>query len=558
MPLSDVVNVSITRQTQSVAVPSFNVIGILSDECNFIERSRVYSSLASMVADLASGTGSYAYALAAKIFGQSPRCAQVKLLNRGGTKTIQGNAGTFTAGAITLRVNGTLVSSGSYTSDKATTMAALATAIATVTGVASATYTGATDSIKVTLTTAGPLAITAIVMTGITGTLLLGVTSPVTITDDAGTFTAGSISTTVNGTTVTTAWGTAKSNTLTAHAAAILADTTLATQLQYVVSSGAVITIYPKIGYGAIVTSDLSAITGTMTMVVGLQGTEAYATALNAILLYDPAWYGLVVADASSSKSSSAGLTTDSAAVVNQLAIAVWVEANGKFAAFGTSDPVNASSVLISDTTSIGAKLHTAGYVRSFVFYSTTADTTMCDAAILGKILPYTPGSYTAKFKTLTGIVTDNLSDTHIANLRAKCIMHYISLAGVSMTQEGATAQGEWIDTIIGIDWQTALIQTYVFALLVRMPKVPYDDSGITAVVGEMNKALEAGINSGLYTKHLKDEDGFTVGGYEVVAPKASAIAANDKNLRTLTAVTFTAFLAGAIHATTINGTVTV
>jgi len=56
----------------------------------------------------------------------------------------------------------------------------------------------------------------------------------------------------------------------------------------------------------------------------------------------------------------------------------------------------------------------------------------------------------------------------------------------------------------------------------------------------------------------LKDEDGFTVGGYEVVAPKASAIAANDKNLRTLTAVTFTAFLAGAIHATTINGTVTV
>lgn len=83
------------------------------------------------------------------------------------------------------------------------------------------------------------------------------------ITDDAGTFTAGSIVSIVNGVTVTTAWASDKNTTMTAHAAAIAA---LASVLSAVHSTtGHTITVISK-NDDLVITTSVAGVTGTMTI----------------------------------------------------------------------------------------------------------------------------------------------------------------------------------------------------------------------------------------------------------------------------------------------------
>lgn len=84
------------------------------------------------------------------------------------------------------------------------------------------------------------------------------------ILDSAGTFTAGDIVTTVNGTEITTAFDTDKDTTMTAHAAAIQAG--VADVYSAVYASGAhTITIKTR-NTAVVATVDVSGITGTMTI----------------------------------------------------------------------------------------------------------------------------------------------------------------------------------------------------------------------------------------------------------------------------------------------------
>ena len=122
----------------------------------------------------------------------------------------------------------------------------------------------------------------------------------------------------------------------------------------------------------------------------------------------------------------------------------------------------------------------------------------------------------------------------------------------------------EWIDTIIGIDWMTGLIKTTVFGVEVNTQKIPYDDRGLALIGSAVSSALSQGLPSadysGLFTEKLVDKDGVVIGGYIVSIVKASTISANDKNSRILPsgAVTFIAYLSGAINSVAISGVVTV
>lgn len=102
------------------------------------------------------------------------------------------------------------------------------------------------------------------------------------ITDDAGTFTAGSIVTTVNGTAITTAFDTNKDTTLTAHAAAIQAG--VANVYSAVYSAGShTITIKTR-NTDLVVTVDVSGITGNMT--ISSVVTTSLDSALEGIALH--------------------------------------------------------------------------------------------------------------------------------------------------------------------------------------------------------------------------------------------------------------------------------
>lgn len=95
--------------------------------------------------------------------------------------------------------------------------------------------------------------------------VLLPVENNVVITDDAGTYTAGSISVTINGTVVTQTYSVDKNTTLTALAAAILAAAPAGIRSAAYVAGSHTITLISS-NQTLVVTVDVSGITGTMTI----------------------------------------------------------------------------------------------------------------------------------------------------------------------------------------------------------------------------------------------------------------------------------------------------
>lgn len=255
---------------------------------------------------------------------------------------------------------------------------------------------------------------------------------------------------------------------------------------------------------------------------------------IQAIQAINNDWYALACTDRTSSTVQ---------------AIALYIESQIKI--FGTaSDDTNIiNQPAGTDTTSIAAIFNNAGYVRSFVIYHEEAAQDYPECAWFGNVLPSTPGSETWAFKMLNSINYSTLSSTQEANAFAKQCNTYEYVGGVGITQRGTMAQGEYIDIIRGIDWLTSTIQSYVYSLLVNSIKVPYTDSGITAVESQIRRALQLGIDNNFIAQDPP---------YQIFVPSASSVSPTDKANRILKNVSFVATLAGAIQAIQIKGTVSV
>lgn len=243
------------------------------------------------------------------------------------------------------------------------------------------------------------------------------------------------------------------------------------------------------------------------------------------------------------------GLVLTSRVVQDALDAAAWVETNKKFAKFASSDANTIDQSVSTDTTSLAIQLKDLSYARSQVLYHPDAANTYMESALFGVILPKNPGSYTEMFKTLVGVAVTDLTDTQSKNARDKNCLIYTEIGGVNITQEGKVAEGEFSDVIVFVDWLEAEITANVYGDLVNQDKVPYTDSGIGAIEGDIKTALSLGVDRG----GLAEDPPFTT-----TVPKAVDVNPTDKANRLLPDVLFTAILAGAIHATTINGTVTV
>ena len=125
---------------------------------------------------------------------------------------------------------------------------------------------------------------------------------------------------------------------------------------------------------------------------------------------------------------------------------------------------------------------------------------------------------------------------------------YYSEVGGVNITQEGKVASGEWIDIIIGTDWIEARLRENVFSALVNNRKSPYDDTGITLIEGLVKGVLNQAADAGILQK-----DSIVVS-----VPRYADIPQADKLARKLPNVKFSALYQGAIHRTTINGTISV
>lgn len=272
------------------------------------------------------------------------------------------------------------------------------------------------------------------------------------------------------------------------------------------------------------------------------------ATDLSAILEANNSWYAVIAT------------TRDESEIIDdtgETGVSNWVEANKKIF-FTASDASNNASLSAPESTSLAGLAQTMGYDRTTVMYHASADSVYPEAAVFGKILPRTPGSYTAMFKSLAGVAVSSLTDTQVTNLLAKNALIYQEIGGVPITREGKVASGEFIDTIIGVDWLEAEIMYNVFTLLAKSLKVPYTAAGLQAVAAQIKAALQKGQDNGLISPFEYDADNNQIGGYIVTVPTISEISSADKAARILRNVTFTAWFAGAIHSVQINGVVTV
>lgn len=261
-------------------------------------------------------------------------------------------------------------------------------------------------------------------------------------------------------------------------------------------------------------------------------GDASIDAALNAIANENNDWYGVVV---------------DQAMVANFADVASWVETAKKFAIFWITD-VNAYDA--SKSTDLASVLKLANRNRSAVVWhaTPTGGADYPDAAWMGEGFPYEPGTSTWAYKTLNGVTPDTLLASQETALKGKNCNYYMTVGGVSITQEGKVASGEYIDIIIGTDWIEARLREAVYSALVNNRKIPYDDTGIAMIEG-----LVKGVLNEAASKGILQADSIAV-----TVPKYADIPQADKLARKLPDVKFSALYQGAIHSVTINGTISV
>jgi hypothetical protein len=177
--------------------------------------------------------------------------------------------------------------------------------------------------------------------------------------------------------------------------------------------------------------------------------------------------------------------------------------------------------------------------------------------AAVAKCLSHPSGSETWAFKRLAAVFPSKLSGTLIKSLVDGHSNYFTQIAGRNITMNGQVRGGEWIDVIRGRDWLQNDMQLRIFNLLLMNPKIPYTNSGIALVQNEMIASLKAAQTRGIVAEDEFDEEGDLVPGFTTSVPNSMSVTASQKASRALSDCTFSARLAGAIHAVRVDGVLT-
>ncbi|QLB23321.1 DUF3383 family protein [Phocoenobacter skyensis] len=266
--------------------------------------------------------------------------------------------------------------------------------------------------------------------------------------------------------------------------------------------------------------------------------TENWAECLTAIKDEGGSWYGVAITSREKS---------------DVIAVAEWVEANGKLFVTASSDKHIVDG---GKTDDIGSILKDRQFFRTAVHYDPQADSEFTDIAAMAKLFTYYPGSATWANKRLAGVTADYLKEGEAIVAHGKNVNTFEMFNGqFALTQLGKVAAGEWIDIIRFRDWLEATMQSDVaFTIINADGKVPYTDAGIEMIAASMQQSLDLGIRRGGIAPDELDEEGKVIPSYIINKPLASSISSNRKASRFLQNMTWIARLAGAIHLTEIKG----
>ncbi len=268
-------------------------------------------------------------------------------------------------------------------------------------------------------------------------------------------------------------------------------------------------------------------------------GDTTIADSITACISENSGWYGLIVC---------------SRIEADVVAAATKIEAGGeRVFVTASADP---TIIDATDTDSLIDDLK--GFDRTFVMYHSTAASAFPDAGAFGAIATMQPGEYTMNLQKIGGLTPDKLTDTQKGTAKTRKISVYTVVGGLNVLQGGAMAAGEWFDVIVFADWLKARIQETTFGIMARgKKKIPFTDSGFATLENGVRKVLSDGVDVGGLSEESFDEDGNQTGGFSITVKDAADVPFNDKAARHADVIKFVGWLAGAIHTTTIRGTIT-
>lgn len=216
---------------------------------------------------------------------------------------------------------------------------------------------------------------------------------------------------------------------------------------------------------------------------------------------------------------------------------------------FGTS--TDNADVLSNFGDNLFKRAKTSNFSRSFGIYSVAPrNTNYPESALFGKMIPTTPGSTTWGLQNLVNVIpSNNLTDVNITDLETNSANFYTFFGGRDCLLNGTMFNGEFIDTIVGLDWLEFYIQSNLATLLTsvanRYDKIPYNDNGINLIKNNLNASLEQAVTNGII------EPDFTI-----TVPEILNVSAVDKAARTLNNVEFEATTTGAIQRIVTQGSI--
>lgn len=231
---------------------------------------------------------------------------------------------------------------------------------------------------------------------------------------------------------------------------------------------------------------------------------------------------------------------------------ATWAEANQRIFLSCISEP----EALTAAATGNAYALKNGNFFRTAWWYHTDLNQ-FPEVANAAAALRIDPGGETWANMQLRGLQATTLTETQFEFLKAKNGNSFEPFRNLSITQGGKTAGGEWIDVIRFRDWLCEEVRTDVFRAFVDN-RIPFTDDGIAVIQQALIGALDLGVRRrGIAPPEPLVSEKRIVPSYTVSVPRSTDVSINDKAARVLNDVTFSARLAGAIHATNINGVLT-
>lgn len=211
-------------------------------------------------------------------------------------------------------------------------------------------------------------------------------------------------------------------------------------------------------------------------------------------------------------------------------------------------------------TTDLASRLRDLGFLRTMTQFS--SKNKLAATSALARILTtnYNANNtvITLKFKQEPGIEAETLSTSQANTAAAKNANVFVNYANdTAIFQEGVMANGEFVDTVMGIDWLATTIQRELYNLLyTSTTKIPQTDQGQRLLLTAVEAVCAQGVINGLIAPGVWNAGGFGQLGQGDFLPKGFYVYSAsfntqfpaDRAARKAMPIQVAVKLAGAIH----------